>query len=824
MEQKTVHSIPHSSFRTHYSMLRNYIKIAWRNLTRNKAFSAINILGLAIGIAACVLILQYVTFELSFDSFHAKGDRIYRVRQDRYDKGKLSTQWVGGAQAAGNSFKANFGEVEDYVKVLKRRALIADYGEKSLKVERVFVASESFFKIFSYPLLAGNATTALAEPNTVVLSESVARRLFGSENPMGKTIRINQQQAVKVTGVYRDMPANTHLHADLLIPHLTFIKEVGKDNNPDNAWMWDGALSYLLLRSDASPKALEAKFVPYIQKTIGAELKKYDSDAVYTLQPLRDIHLYSHFMEEAEPNGDGKTVYLLLAIAFFIVVIAWVNYINLATARAINRAKEVGVRKAVGSLRGQLIRQFMTESVLLNGLAVGLALLIVVGSLPIFSELSGQQLSFSLLGSRMFWLPLVGLFVIGAFLSGLYPAFVLSGFKPVSVLKGKVSTSRQGIVLRKSLVVFQFAASLFLLVGTLAVFSQIQFMRAQSLGLNIEQTLVINPPIIKTDSTFMRQMLAFKEELLRRPGVRSIAASTVVPGQASDWNAGGIRLKGTDESKSKQYRVIGIDYDFLKTFDLKLLAGRNFAKEFGSDPKALIFNKMAAKQLGFDQPDQAIGKQIEFWGETFTLVGVTDNFHQQSLRDAYEPLILRLIPDVRGYFSIKLESRQLDNTVDVIRTEWNHFFPGNPFEYSFLDERFNEQYRADQRFGQVFGLFTGLAILVACLGLFGLASFTTAQRTKEIGIRKVLGASVGEIVQMLYQEFAVLILIAFVVATPLAWYAVRQWLQSYAFRTDIQWWLFVIPFALVLLIALLTVSFQSVKAALMNPVKSLRSE
>ncbi|GAB2586912.1 ABC transporter permease [Spirosoma areae] len=810
-------------------MLTNYLKIAWRTIIRNKAFAAINILGLAIGIAACVLILQYVAFELSYDNFHTKSDRIYRVKQDRYDKGKLSTQWAGGAQAAGNSFKAAFGEVEDYVKVLKRRALIADYGEKSVKVERVFTASESFFTVFSYPLVAGDPKTVLAEPNTVVLSESVAHRLFGSQNPMGKTIRINQDKAVKVTGVYQDMPANTHLHADLLIPHVTFIKEMGADNNPDNAWMWDGALSYLLLRSDrngepANPKALEAKFLPYIQKTIGAELKKFDADAVYTLQPLKDIHLYSHFMEEAEPNGDGSTVYLLLGIAFFIVVIAWVNYINLATARAINRAKEVGVRKAVGSMRGQLIGQFMTESVLLNGLAVVLALLLVVSTLPTFNQLSGQQVTFSLLNSRLFWLPLAGLFIVGAFFSGLYPAFVLSGFKPVAVLKGKVSTSRQGITLRKSLVVFQFAASLFLLVGTLAVFHQIQFMRAQSLGINIEQTLVINPPIIKTDSTFMRQMAAFKDELLRQPGIRSIAASTVVPGQASDWNAGGIRLKGTDESKSKQYRIIGVDYDFLKTFDLKLLAGRNFAKEFGTDPKAVVFNKMAIKQLGFDRPEQAIGKQIEFWGETYSIVGVTDNYHQQSLRDAYEPLILRLIPDVRGYFSIKLASAQLDGAIETVRSEWNHFFPGNPFEYSFLDERFNDQYRADQRFGQVFGLFTGLAILVACLGLFGLASFTTAQRTKEIGIRKALGASVGEIVQMLYREFAMLILIAFVIATPVAWYAVHQWLQGYAFRADIHWWLFMAPFALVLLIALLTVSFQSVKAALMNPVKSLRSE
>ncbi|QJW91469.1 FtsX-like permease family protein [Spirosoma taeanense] len=805
-------------------MLRNYFKIAWRNVVRNKTFSAINILGLALGIAACVLILQYVSFELSYDDFHEKGDRIYRVRQDRYNEGKLSTQWAAGAHAAGSSFKAAFGEVEDYVKVITRSPVVVDYGEKSLKVEKVYVASESFFRIFSYPMVAGNPATALSEPNTVALSESIARKLFGSENPIGKTIQQNRKKAVKVTGVFKDFPANSHLKADYVIPYLTFKNDVGPDNNPDNAWQWDGAMSYLLLRPGTDPKALEAKFPALVDKLAGEEHRKYRSAAIYLLQPLKDIHLYSHLMMEAEPNGDGNTVYLLLSIAFFIVVIAWVNYINLATARAINRAKEVGVRKAVGSLRTQLISQFMTESVLLNGLAVGLALVAVAVGLPTFNELSGQQLTLSLFLNKTFWLALVALFGVGAFLSGLYPAFVLSSFRPVAVLKGKVSASRQGTALRKGLVVFQFAASLFLLVGTLAVFRQIQFMRQQSLGIDIDQILVVNPPIVRNDSTYMRQLAAFKDELLRQPGIRQIAASSVVPGQASDWNAGGIRLKGMDESKGKQYRVIGVDYDFLKTFDLKLLAGRNFAKSFGSDPKAVIFNKMAVQQLGFDQPAQAIGKQIDFWGETFTIVGVTDNFHQQSLRDAYEPLILRLMPDVRGFFSVKLAAGQYTRTIASIRDEWNQFFPGNPFEYAFLDERFNEQYRADQRFGQVFGLFTAMAILVACLGLFGLATFTTAQRTKEIGVRKVLGASVAEIVQMLYREFALLVLIAFVVATPLAWYAVHQWLQSYAFRADLHWALFVVPFVLVLFIALLTVSFQSMKAALMNPVNSLRTE
>lgn len=808
-----------------FDMLRNYLKIAWRNLLRHKAFSAINIVGLAIGMAACLLILQYVAFELSYDNFHAKGDRIYRIRQDRYNDGKLSTEWVAGAYAAGNSFKDAFDEIEAYVKVVGTGSVVADVrGDEQVKVEKVYFASQDFFTVFSYPLLVGDARTALLEPNTVVLSESVARKLFGTTNVLGRTMQLNRKRSVNVTGVYRDFPNNSHVKADLLRSYATFVNDMGPDNNPEKAWQWDGCHTYLLLRPGMNPKALDAKFPSVVDRLAGEEHKRYNSAAIYTLQPLRDIHLYSHYIGEFEPNGDGKTVYLLLGIAFFIVVIAWVNYINLATARAINRAKEVGVRKAVGSQRSQLIKQFLFESFLLNGLAVVLALLLVMVTIPAFNNLSGQHLTLSLLGSGRFWLALLGLFTIGVFFSGLYPAFVLSGFRPVVVLKGRLVNTRQGILLRKGLVVFQFAASLFLLVGTLAVFRQIQFMREQTLGLNIDQTLIIRPTIVRSDTTYPRQSDAFKQELLRQSIVKSVTESTSIPGEPVGWNAGGIRLKGMDEGKGKQYRVIGVDYDYVKAYGLTMLAGRNFAKEFGADPKAVIFNKMAVTQLGFDKPTDAIGKEIDFWGETFTLVGVVDNFHQQSLREAYEPLILRLIPNAQGYYSVKMAPTDVSQTIARLRSAWNQFFPGNPFEYFFLDQHFAEQYRADQRFGQVFGFFTALAILVACLGLFGLASFTTVQRTKEIGIRKALGASVGEILQLLYKEFAVLVVIAFVVATPVAWFAISRWRESYAFRADLNGWLFVLPFVVVLLIALLTVSFQSVKAALTNPVNSLRTE
>jgi putative ABC transport system permease protein len=805
-------------------MIKNYFKIAWRNIKRHKAYSAINIIGLAIGITACLLILQYVTFELSYEDFHQKKDRIYRVQQDRYDNGKLATQWAAGAYAAGNSFKDAVPEIEDYVKLLRRDMFIAKLNNQPFKIEKVFFASASFFNIFSYPLLEGDPKTVLLEPNTAVISQTTARNLFGTENAAGKILNLNQKENFTITGVFKDMPANTQLQANMLLSYATFVKSAKADNfDPETGWLSDGCLTYLLLRKDANPKAVAAKFSPIVEKAVGAELKKFNAAVTYSLQPLTDIHLYSHLMYEPEPNGDGKTVYLLLAIAFFIVVIAWVNYINLATARAISRAKEVGVRKAVGSQHKQLIIQFLSESALLNGFALVLALLLMLAVIPAFNQLSGQHISYSLFTRIDFWLSLTGLFIAGVFLSGLYPAFVLSRFKPVEVLKGKMIATKQGAILRKSLVVFQFTASLFLLIGTLTVYRQIQFMRKQPLGINIEQTLVVTPPVV-TDSTFLRQMTAFKEDLLQYPSIRSITAMSTVPGQSVDWNAGGIKLVGEDETKQKQYRVIGVDYDFINAFGLKLIAGRPFSKDFGTDPHAVIFNKTGIELLGFNKPEEAIGKKIDFWGEQFTITGVSENFHQQSLREAYEPLILRLIPDGQGYFAIKTNPQQITATIEKVKAGWDTFFPGNTFDYFFLDEHFNNQYKADQKFGQVFGLFTALAILVACLGLFGLASFTTIQRTKEIGIRKVLGSSVVGILKLLYREFAILLLLAFVVAIPLAWFTTHKWLQGYSFRIGIHWSFFIIPFILIVVIAWLTVSFQSLKAALSNPIKSLKSE
>lgn len=806
-------------------MIKNYLKIAWRNIQRQPGYSAINIIGLAIGIAACVLILQYVDFEWSYEDFHTKKERIYRVEQDRYDAGKLATQWSAGAYAVGNYFKAGIPEIEDYVKLVQRGDFVANLNGQPLKITNSFFATPSFFSVFSYPLIKGSPATALKEPFSVVVSETTARNLFGKQDPMGKMLDLNQDQDFKVTGVFKDMPENTQLQPTMLISYSTFVIAANKQNfDAENAWLSDGCLTYLLLREKADPAVVEAKFKPIVDKAVAEDMKRFNASVTYRLQPLTKIHLNSHYMGEPGITGDGKTVYLLFGIAFFIVMIAWVNYVNLSTARSIGRAREVGIRKAIGSLRGQLIVQFLAESAVLNALAIILAFLLVMIAIPGFNSLSGQHLSFSLLGSGNFWLSMGLLFFIGVFFSGLYPAFVLSGFKPIEVLKGKLVSTTQGALLRKSLVVFQFGASLFLLIGTVVVYSQVQYMRKQKLGIDIDQMLVIAPTVVNNDSTFLSRMNAYKESLLQQTAIGHISVSTTIPGQPVDWNAGGIRLVGADESTQKQYRVIGVDYDFIKAYDMKIIAGRAFSKEFGTDDHSVIYNRRAVEHLGFSKPEEAIGKRIEFWGEQYTIVGVADNFHNQSLKEAYEPLILRLIPEVSGYVSIKTKARDASSVINLAKKQWAVFFPGNTFEYFFLDEHFAKQYQADQRFGKVFGLFTILAILVACLGLFGLASYTTLQRKKEIGIRKVLGASVAGILSILYKEFVVLLLISFMIAAPLAVISASKWLEGYAFRMNLQWYFLVIPFLVICGIALVTVSFQSIRAAVANPVNALRSE
>lgn len=803
-------------------MIKNYFKTALRNFSKHKVFSFINVFGLAIGIAACLLILQYVRFELSYDDFHTKGDRIFRLQQDRYNEGKLSTQWAAGAAGIGLLAKQELPEIEAYAKLIKREGVIT-YENNKFREEKLFYANDAFLPMFSYQVVKGKLNGALAEPNTAVITESAAKKYFGSADPIGKVISRNKREDYKVTAVVRDMPINTHLKFEVLLSFVTFVKLTSPE--AETTLDWDAFFTYVLLRPDADPKIVEAKIAKAVEKKAGEKMKQTNEAVVYHLQPLKDIHLYSNYMFEAEVNGNGKSVRFLLIISIFIIVIAWINYINLSTARSLDRAREVGIRKVMGSYRFQLIRQFLLESFFVNLLAVILAFILVIVSLPLFNTLTGKEISFSLLVDGKFWLALAVIFIAGTFLSGMYPAFVLSSFRPIEVLKGKLVKTKHGSLLRQSLVIIQFAASIGLMVGTYSVYRQVQYMQEQDLGVKIDQTLVLRGPSV-TDSTYKEKLNAFKTEMLRVSSIDNIAASTDIPGHKISWNAGGIRLVGSDPGKSNQYRVIGIDYDFIDSYGLKVLKGRNFSEEHSTDPSAVLFNEAAIKLMGFNRSEDALNKRIEFWGNTYTIIGVVSNHHQESLREAYDAHIFRLIPDADNYYSIKMRSGNEDwnAIIKTAEASWSRFFPGNPFEYFFLDDHFQEQYKADQQFGKTFGLFAILAIVVACLGLFGLASFVTTQRTKEIGIRKISGASIPNILTLLTKDLLKPIFVAFLIATPVTYYLLKQWLENYAFKIGINAWMFVIPGLVILLIALLTVSIKAVRAATANPVNSLRTE
>ncbi|MEO1055032.1 MAG: ABC transporter permease, partial [Bacteroidota bacterium] len=553
-------------------MLKNYFKIAVRSVLKNQVFSLINVMGLAVGMAACVLIMQYVQTEFSYDQFHAKKSDIYRLQQNRYDKGELSTQWAAGCAGVGPALKESLPEVIEQVKMHGSNAVLAN-GDISFREERTYYASEAFFEIFSYNLIEGVDSLVLKEPYKVVLSESTAKKYFKEENPMGKTLNLNGRWDFEVTGIFEDVPENTHMKFDVLFSFETYVDLVSE--NARTAWQWDGFYTYIMLEPGTDPKELESKIPAIVEQYAGEELKQFDAGQEFLLQSLSDIHLYSDYMMEFEANGDGDATYFLAIIAVFIMIIAWINYINLATAKSLDRAREVGVRKVMGSFKSQLVKQFLMESFLLNAIAVVLALGIVLVALPYFNTLSGKTLTFALISTPEFWLTLTVLFILGGFLSGLYPAFVLSGFKPVSVLKGKFRASDKGNMLRKGLVIFQFFASVFLMVGTFTVYKQITYMRSQDLGVDIAKTLVLRSPNV-TDSTYQSKYDAFKQHIGQYANVEFVSASTAVPGRQPDWNAGGIRRVHQDESYSKQYRIVGGDYDFVEAYQLEMAVGRTF--------------------------------------------------------------------------------------------------------------------------------------------------------------------------------------------------------------------------------------------------------
>ncbi len=808
-------------------MLRNYLTIALRNLRRNKIYSAINIGGLAVGMAICLLIVQYVSFELSYDDFHANKNRIHRIVLSVYKDGKLQAAVPKNFTAAGPALKADFPEVQEFTRIFPIDGSIAiKRDERVFNEKHIYFADPSFFQLFSFPMAQGNANTALSEPNAVVITAAMAKKYFGEENPLEQQLVMREGTMtipLTVKGIVADIPENTHLTFDFLISHATLTTAWGAER-ADKDWGSAVFYTYVLLAPDATIQTLQEKFSAFIKKYInwGPTVK-----LVFETQPLPDIYLHSDLVQEAKANGNWRQVYFLLLIAGIVMLMAWINFVNLSTARSIERAKEVGVRKVIGASRFQLLKQFTIESVLVNLLAMGMAFVLVQVVHPYFVHLTGKAVSFE---AGLDWVAAILLFFAGgAIASAVYPGLVLSSFKPIRVLRGRMQSSVIGNQIRKGFTVVQFTASIVLITGTFTVYSQLRYMMRKDMGMDINQTLVVESPDV-VDSTFASRMRFFRNELSKHPEIRYVTSSTSIPGKTDNIIKGGLQRKEQEDKSGVSHYGFQVDYDFIDAYSIRLLAGRNFSNQFGTDNQATIINRTALSVLGFAKPEDAIGKQIVTnWTDAKTIIGVVDDFHQQSLKAAFDPVVFVLDNSGEwGYYSVKIDlassNKTLPEVISTIKTAWTQAFPGNPFDYFFMDEYFNAQYQTDQRFANLFGVFASLSILIACLGLLGVVSFTTIQRTKEIGVRKVLGASVVNVLTLLNKGFLKLILLANLIAWPIAYWGVTKWLQNYAFSIEISPWLFVLPSLLTMLIVILTVSAQTWQAARTNPVKSLRSE
>ena len=807
-------------------MIRNYITIAWRNLLKYKAISFIMVFGLAASIAAFLLIAQYVVFEFSYDQFHTNGENIYRVRLDDYKQGVLTNSSVISYYAEAPAIKQTVPEVENFVRLHRADGMISyrkPTGELvSYHQKKALYADSSLFTIFSFPLLKGAANQVLRRPESVLISATMAQTYFGQQNPIGKTLRLStewQGGDYVVEGVFADILPNSHIHFDFVFSIQNLLKN---QQFATGGWYWTNFYTYLLLRPGTSPNALEGRLSRIIDLHIGKQLKKYSIRQTFVLQPLRTIHLYSQTTSEVEANGKIVIVYVLMLVAFLILTIGWLNYINLATASGIERAKEVGVRKALGSKKGQLIHQFLVESLGINLVAVFIGVGLFWLALTLFDDWIPATNGFAMLQKPLFWIVSLTIVCLGFLLSGFYPAFILSSFKPIAILKGTLPKQAGDESFRKALVVFQFTASIFLIIATLVIQQQLTFMQQQDLGMTIDQKLIIKAPkVLRTDS-FTNDIRYFKDRLLAHTGVQQVTASSEVPGQEIFWTDEWQRFH-EPAAEYKLCRMLAVDEEFIPTYTIKLLAGRNFDKELVLDKDAVIINKSALKAFGFTSAQQALDQEI---GNVLPkkIIGVVNDFHQQSLKTANHPIIFQHIPWSSAFLTIALSSHSVQQSMATLQKVYQEAFPGNAFEYFFLDNQFQQQYESDERVGSLLSWFALLAISIACLGLLGLALFTAKHRTKEIGIRKVLGASTESIIMLLAKAFLKPVGLAMLLASPLGWYAMSWWLEAFAYKTDIKWWTFVVAGGLASSIALLTVSFQSVKAALINPVKSLRSE
>lgn len=809
-------------------MLSSYIKIALRIFKKDKTFTAINLVGLATGLAVALLIIQYVRFEMSYENTHPLADRIVRLTIDYMNGETLGTQDTETNPPVGPKAMREMPEVVNYTRAypLGEPNITVQIGENYHLVEKVFAVDSSFFSMFNYPLIRGDKQGIMTKTRQVVLTESMAMKYFKTLDVLGKTLKIpksNSSVILEIVGVVPDSPANTHLKFDMLLSYPTMLSDFGET---EDDWGGNNTLTYLELAENADYAGFTKSLVAFNERMIKDKTIK---DRRFIGQKISDIHLYSHKLFETEPNGDAKSVFFLLGVAILVLISAFVNYVNLTTSKALDRAREIGMRKVVGSTQNQIRTQIFTETVLINVAAGLLAIALISVVIPLFIEVAGLPEGFLVFGDLFFWQSLGAFLLLSILLSGLYPAFVLSSFEPVKVLKGNFSRSNQGVLLRKSLVVFQFTITIILLVQTFTVFRQVHFLREQNLGVEVARTIVVKAPV---GSNAQKEYGTFRQALLAQSQVEAVSLSGTVPGMGTTQmgTTTSINLSDAIEKNSYNFYLTNVDSSFINLMGIKLLAGTNFDATswtvFSDTTKrdAILVNEEAIRLWGIPTPEQAIGRELSFWGRQWTIKGVLKNYHYESPKAAYIPMIHFYSPDFNGFASVKFAGGNSSEQLATLKKVYNANFPYSPFSYFFLDSEYDKQYKADDRFQQVFSALTGFAILISCLGLFGLATFTVSKRTKEIGIRKVIGASTTNLMILLSKDFVKTVLISVIIGLPITYFLVKNWLASYALRIELSWWLFAAPAALVLLLVILSISGKTIATALMNPVKSLRSE
>lgn len=816
----------------------------FRSLLKNKFFFAINIAGLSIAMAVFMTIAQYVGFETSYEDFVPDADLIYRVTLDRYVNDQLVTSTTENYPGVGPAMQLLSGVI-GYARLYnlgyKNNVIITNEAAASpiaVKQKKFLYADSAFLPMIGYTLVAGNANTALSAPNTAVITAELGEIYFGKGDPIGKVLHMHDDdendELVTVTGVVKEMPRNTHLKFDILFSYKTLLSRTPHFNRTDYAeylqkrfegWSRNDMYTFIKVMPGTDMHDLEAKLPSLVDRYKPNNKKTGEKDVLH-LQSLSDIHLTSKLAEEWEANGDKDAVYLLGLIGIFVLVIGWINYVNLSTAKAMDRAREVGVYKVMGAFRHQLIFQFLSESALVNAISLILSFAIVGTVLPAFNSISGLNLEVADLLAPWFLILTSVLWVIGSCLSGFYPAFVLSSFKPAVVLKGKLQRTTHGAALRKSLVVFQFTASVALIAATFIVYNQLQYMMSGELGVSIDQVMVLTRPGIGAPRTGKASMDAFRNDLKKSASVLSVTGSSTVPGMLREYKSNAKKY-GAPAEQEITVRLNSMDFEFNDVFQMNILAGRVFSHSFPKDADtAVVITESAVRSLGFKNPEDALGQTLTMigWNWNPIVVGVVNDYHQVSLKEKLEPTIFYCDPFEGEFYSLRIKTSDLPGTINHVKAAWQKNFPGNPFDYFFLDEYFNRQYNKEKQFTKLFTSFATLALAIGCIGLFGLSSYTTIQRTKEIGIRKVLGSSMISIFLLLIEDYVKLIILSIIVGVPFVYFIMKQWLQSFAYHTTISPMVFIVAGVAVLLVAILTVSVQTIKAAISNPVEALRYE